>query len=77
MATIYKRFDAAESAMRTTLDQLFELRSETLNLKKQQAEINATGNKLFKDFQKQFKASLQIKKSRRAAKKLKSAPEGN
>ena len=77
MATIYKRFDAAESAMRTTLDQLFELRSETLNLKKRQTEINATGNKLFKDFQKQFKRSLQPKPHRRAAKKLKSETAKN
>lgn len=71
-----KPFDGAERAMRRTLDQIFKLRGATIELKRRQAEIGKAGNKLFDQFQKQFKASLQVKKTR-AAKKLKPAPAGN
>ena len=71
-------FDAAERLLRQKLDQLFELRNATIALKIKQAEIRKTGNKIFEQFLKEFKASLQVKETRRPAKrKLKPAPAGN
>lgn len=77
MATV-RPFDAAETSMRQKLDQLFELRAATITLKRKQAEIGRAGNKIFDQFQDEFKASLEVKKTtRRAKKKLKPAPAGN
>jgi len=61
-------FDAAESSMRKKLNQLFELRSATVELKKRLAETAKAGNALFDQFQDEFKASLQVKKVPRANK---------
>jgi hypothetical protein len=77
MAT-FRPFDAAETSMRKKLNQLFELRAITIELKREQAEIGKAGNKIFDQFQDEFKASLEVKKtSRPAKKKLKPAPAGN
>jgi hypothetical protein len=73
MAT-FRPFDAAETSMRKKLNQLFELRAATIELKRKQAEIGKAGNKIFDQFQEDFKASLEVKKTRRAAKKVKPAP---
>ena len=77
MAQFKPFFDAAEISMRQKLDQLFELRATTVEIKTKLAEIRQAGNELFDQFQDEFKASLQIKKTRRAAKKLKSETAGN
>jgi hypothetical protein len=69
MATIYKHFDAAETSMRKKLNQLFELRAATIRLKRKQAEIGKAGNELFDQFQVEFKASLEVPKNPRPAKK--------
>jgi septation ring formation regulator EzrA len=64
--------------MRLKLNRLFELRAATVELKKKLAEIRQAGNELFDQFQDEFKASLEVKKTRRPAKKkLKPAPAGN
>ena len=77
MAT-FRPFDAAETQMRRNLDKLFELRAATIELKQKQAKIGKAGNKIFDQFQDEFKASLEVNKTRRPAnKKLKSAPAGN
>ena len=73
-----KPFDAAETSMWQKLDRLFELRSATVELKTKLAEIRKVGNEIFDQFQGEFKASLELPKSpRRAKKKLTSAPSGN
>jgi hypothetical protein len=76
MAT-FRPFDAAESSMRKNLDKLFELRAATIELKRKQAEIGKAGNRIFDQFQEDFKASLEVKKTRRPAKKLKPQAAGN
>ena len=74
----FRPFDAAETKMRRNLDKLFELRAATIKLKLKQAEIGKAGNQIFDQFQEDFKASLEVKKTRRPAKKkLKPAPAEN
>ncbi len=74
MAT-FRPFDAAETSMRKKLNQLFELRTATVELKKKLAETAKAGNELFDQFQDEFKTSLEVQKNPRPAKKkLKPAP---